>query len=107
MIIKDEISKKTGEFRALCEAHKVRYLYAFGSSVTEKFNSGTSDIDLLVELDAPDPIDRGEKLMSLWDTFEAFFDRKVNLLTEPSIHNPFLRKSIDATKVLIYDGTGQ
>lgn len=107
MTIKDEISKNPGEFRALCKAHKVRYLYAFGSSVTERFNSKTSDIDLLVELDAPDPVDRGEKLMSLWDTFEAFFHRKIDLLTEPSMRNPFLRKSIDATKVLIYDGTRQ
>ena len=49
----------------------------------------------------------GEKLISLWDTFERFFNRKVDLLTDSSIHNPFLRKSIDATKILIYDGAGQ
>jgi len=29
----------------------------------------------------------------------------VDLLTDYSIRNPYLRKSIDATKVLIYDGT--
>jgi hypothetical protein len=104
MVIQDEISKKASDFIALCENHKVRYLYAFGSSTTEKFNNKTSDIDLLVDLDVPDPIERGEKLLSLWDMFEAFFHRKVDLLTDSSIRNPYLRKSIDSTKVLIYDG---
>ena len=84
-----------------------KYLYAFGSSVTDRFDSGTSDIDLLVEIDGSDPIERGEKLISLWDSFEDFFHRKVDLLTDSSIRNPFLRKSIDSTKILIYDGSGQ
>jgi predicted nucleotidyltransferase len=61
----------------------------------------------LVEIDSKDPIDRGEKLLDLWDLFEIFFRRKVDLHTDSSIRNPFLKKSIDATKVLIYDGSGQ
>jgi len=61
----------------------------------------------LVAIDDADPVERGEKLISLWDTFEIFFKRKVDLLTETSIHNPYLRKSIDSTKVLIYDGARQ
>lgn len=107
MIIRDEILKNPKEFNALCKNHKVRYLYAFGSSVTERFNRNLSDIDLLVEIDADDPIDRGEKLLSLWDFFETFFQRKVDLLTDSSIRNPFLRENINSTKVLIYDGSGQ
>jgi len=107
MIIKDEILKKQRDFTLLCKSHKVKYLYAFGSSVTERFDVNKSDIDLLVEIDSEDPIDRGEKLLSLWDLFEVFFMRKVDLLTDSSIRNPFLRKSIDSTKVLIYDGSGQ
>ena len=63
-----------------------------------------SDIDLLVEIDISDAVERGEKLMSLWDKLELFFKRKVDLLTNSSIKNPYLRKSIDQTKVLIYDG---
>ena len=107
MIIKDEILKKQKDFTLLCKSHKVKYLYAFGSSVTERFDVNKSDIDLLVEIDSEDPIDRGEKLLSLWDLFEVFFMRKVDLLTDSSIRNRFLRKSIDSTKVLIYDGSGQ
>ena len=107
MIISDEISKRLDVFKTVCSNHGVKYLYAFGSSISDRFDSKTSDIDLLVEIDDSDPIERGEKLISLWDTFEDFFHRKVDLLTDSSIRNPFLRKSIDSTKILIYDGSGQ
>lgn len=82
-------------------------MYAFGSSVTDNFDSDKSDIDLLIEIESDDPVDRGEKLLELWDQFELFFMRRVDLLTDSSIHNPFLKKSTDTTKVLIYDGSGQ
>lgn len=107
MVIKDEISKHPEDFSDLCKSHKVKYLYAFGSSVTDKFDINNSDIDLLVEIDTNDPIARGESLLSLWDLFEAFFSRKVDMLTDSSIRNPFLRKNIESTKVLIYDGSGK
>ncbi len=35
--------------------------------------------------------------MSLWDTFEVLFQRKVDLLTYKSINNPFLKQSIDSS----------
>jgi len=95
------------EFIDLCRRHKVKTLYAFGSSISDSFNPESSDIDLVVEINDTNPIDRGEILLSLWDNLEIFFHRKVDLLTEKSIKNPFLRRSIDSTKVLIYDGSGQ
>lgn len=107
MVVKEEISKHLKDFVNLCIKHKVKSLYAFGSSTTDKFNSSKSDIDLLVEIDEINPIEKGEKIISLWDNFELFFQRKVDLLTESSIKNPFLKKSIDATKILIYDGSSQ
>lgn len=105
MFIKDEIAEREKDFNDVCNTHKVKYLYAFGSAISNKFDKAKSDIDLLVEIEDADPIDRGETLMSLWDTFEVFFRRKVDLLTEKSIHNPFLRQSIDSSKILIYDGS--
>jgi uncharacterized protein len=107
MIIQDEIRKRVPDFEAICRDHKVQYIYAFGSSVTNKFDPEHSDIDLLVEIDDPDPLQRGEKLISLWDTFETLFKRRVDLLTESSLKNPYLKNSINASKVLIYDRSGE
>ena len=104
MRIKDEINGRLDDFGNLCSSHKVKTLYAFGSSVTDQFDPASSDIDLLVDIDSSDPLERGETLITLWDKFESFFKRRIDLLTNSSIKNPILRKNIDNTKVLIYDG---
>lgn len=103
MNLKDTIQVRPEEFITLCKNHDVKTLYAFGSSVNENFKEDTSDIDLLIELNTEDPIKRGENLLNLWDKFEVFFQRKVDLLTSSSIRNPILRKSIDSSKILVYD----
>jgi predicted nucleotidyltransferase len=107
MNLKDAIRINANEFIALCKGHDVKMLYAFGSATNSSFKEETSDIDLLVELDTSDPIRRGENLMDLWDKFESFFQRRVDLLTHSSIRNPILRKNIDSSKILIYDGKEQ
>ncbi|SRR5690606_2855671 len=107
MKIKDVIKAKLVDFTALCKLHNVKNLYAFGSSVTDSFDEASSDIDLLIEIDENDPLERGEKLLDVWDKLEDFFQRKVDLLTQTSIKNPVLRKSIEASKILIYDGKKQ
>ncbi len=104
MGIKEEINSRINAFRDICNANKVKKLYAFGSSVTDHFDTQRSDIDLLVELDIADPLERGEALMNLWDNLENLFGKKIDLLTNASIRNPILRNSIERTKVLIYDG---
>ena len=107
MEMKESIKTKLVEFLSLCKNHNVKNIYAFGSAVTGNFDDEKSDIDLLIEIDSEDPIIRGENLMSIWDKFEDFFQKKVDLLTNSSIKNPILRKSIDNTKILIYDGKEQ
>lgn len=92
------------DFVNLCKAHHVDKIYLFGSSVTDQFDPQKSDIDLVVKVDIQDPSDRGEALLSLWNKLEIFFKRKVDLLTDDSIRNPYLKSNIDRTKKLIYDG---
>jgi predicted nucleotidyltransferase len=106
MNLKDTIQVRPDEFISLCKSHDVKSVYAFGSSVTDSFKVDTSDIDLLVELNTEDPIKRGQNLLDLWDKLEAYFQRKVDLLTSSSIRNPILRKNIDSSKVLVYDRQG-
>ncbi len=101
------INQRLSEFSQLCKSHNVKKLYAFGSSVTNQFKEESSDIDLLIEIEEDDPIERGENLLSIWNKFEQFFQRKVDLLTSSSIKNPILKRNIDKTKVLIYDGKRQ
>lgn len=102
--MKESIQTRLGDFLTLCKSHIVKNIYVFGSAVTENFNDESSDIDLLIEIDNDNPIERGENLMDIWDKLEVFFQRKVDLVTISSIKNPILRKNIDTTKILLYDG---
>lgn len=101
------LKERNKDFVDLCRSHKVAKIYAFGSSITDRFDPTKSDIDLVVKVDISDPLDRGEALLSLWDKLEALFGRKVDLLTEESIRNPYLKANINRTKKLIYDGEGE
>jgi len=101
------IKEKHLEFIDLCRSYGVNKVYAFGSSITGHFDPKTSDIDVVVEVDIADPVDRGEALISFWDKLEALFQRKVDLLTDDSIRNPYLKSNIDRTKKLIYDREGE
>jgi uncharacterized protein len=104
MNLNDLINRNPEGFSKLCQSHHVDKLYAFGSSITDHFDQAKSDIDILVNLTIEDPIEYGGVLLNLWDNLESFFGKKVDLLTDESIHNPYLRKTIEETKRLIYDG---
>ena len=103
-MITDKVNFGSIEFIELCKSHKVKELYAFGSVVNGNFNDN-SDVDLLVDINENDPLTRGELLLSIWDKFENYFCRKVDLLTYNSLKNPYLKESIDNTKKLIYSGS--
>ncbi|KAA6316128.1 hypothetical protein EZS27_033515 [termite gut metagenome] len=86
---------------SLCEKHKVKRLYAFGSVTTDRF-SNQSDIDLVVDFKEIDLIDYADNYFDLQYSLEDIFGRKVDLLEDKAIRNPILRKNIDNSKQLIY-----
>ena len=88
----------------LCKRYKVRYLYAFGSVTTTRYVPDQSDVDLLVILQDMPPEQKGQMLLDFWDEVELLLHTKVDLLTSLTIKNPYLRKSVDSTKKLIYNG---
>ena len=98
----EPIQKRIKQVTELCIKHKVLRLYAFGSILRNDFNS-QSDIDLQAEFDEMPPIDKGEHILELWDELEKLFGRKVDLLTNSKIQNPYLKEQVDLTKKLIYE----
>ncbi|NQZ76337.1 MAG: nucleotidyltransferase domain-containing protein [Ekhidna sp.] len=81
------------------ESRKVANLFVFGSAL---YNDNPNDIDLLIELKEDDPLLRGELLIELWDYFENYFGKKVDLITPQAIKNPVFEKELQRTKKLIY-----
>lgn len=85
----------------LCKAHKVKSLYAFGSVLTDKFNS-ESDVDFIVDFKNLDVLDYGDNYYNLKFSLENILKRSVDLLEEKAIKNPYFRKTLNQNKVLIY-----
>jgi len=103
MNLPNEIENKLDKLFELCNKYKVIRLFIFGSLSKGNFNSETSDIDLIVELEKLPPIEKGENLMRFWSELEKLFTRKVDLLTEKNLKNPYLKNEIENSKLLLYD----
>ncbi len=86
----------------LFEIHKITSAYMFGSVLTERF-SENSDVDFLVNIEAGlDPVEAGEHLWDLTYQLEDLLHRKIDLLTEGSLKNPYFIQELNKTKVAIY-----
>ena len=100
------INKDRQGFLDLCITNRVAYIYAFGSSVGGNFGPD-SDVDVLLDVDVKEDLEAGRALWNVWDGLEALFQRPVDMLTEDSLRNPYLRKEIERTKVKVYDGASR
>lgn len=96
-LILDNVEK----IKALCTAHHVNTLFAFGSVCTDRFTND-SDIDLLVSFRSMEYGDYADTYFKLADRFEELFSRPVDLVTDKSLSNPYFIDSINKTKTLLY-----
>ncbi len=87
--------------RQLCQRHKVARLFVFGSVLTKHFNK-ESDIDFVVDFTQIDLYNYADNYFMLKQSLEDLLHRDIDLLEDTAIKNPFLRKSIDASKQMIY-----
>ena len=85
----------------LCESHKVKYLYVFGSVLTNKF-SDKSDVDLIVDFKDVELLEYADNYFDFKFSLEAILNRQVDLLEDKAIKNPYFKQSIDKQKQLIY-----
>ena len=68
----------------LCKKYKVNKLFVFGSILTNRFDYFDNYFDFKYAL-------------------EELFGREVDLLEEQTIKNPYLKKNVDVTKILIHE----
>ena len=86
----------------LCEKFDVQSMYVFGSAATGDFND-QSDVEILVSFKKDISIDQyTDNYFDLYYQLRAMFNKKVDLVTENSLSNPYFIKSIDESKKLLY-----
>jgi predicted nucleotidyltransferase len=89
------------QINELCETHKVRHLYAFGSVLSTKFNAD-SDIDLIVDFKDIDVKDYADNYFDLKFSLQDILKRPIDLLESQAIKNPYFKQVVDQTKELVY-----
>jgi len=78
-------------------------MYAFGSVVSERFRD-ESDLDFLISFSDQLTIEEYTRnYFSLYYSLNELFSRKIDLVTESSLSNPYLIESINESKQLIYE----
>jgi len=97
------ITQNIAKIKAVCDKQKIKSLFAFGSVCTDKFND-QSDVDLLVTFKQMDFGEYADNYFQTADMFEKIFHRKVDLVTEKSLKNPYFIQSVNQTKTLLYNG---
>lgn len=86
----------------LCESHKVKELYLFGSILSKKFNP-SSDIDILIQFNPIDVLEYFDNYMDLKEKLELLLQRPVDLVENQAVRNPIFRRVLDREKLLVYE----
>lgn len=96
-IIKDNLD----ELNKLCAKYDVKSMYIFGSVLKRDFNQD-SDIDILVDFKELSIEQYTDNYFDLHHDLEKLLGRKIDLITERSLTNPYLIKSIEESRQLLY-----
>jgi predicted nucleotidyltransferase len=96
------ITDKIPQLKALCKKYHVSTMYLFGSAVTDTFNDN-SDVDFLISFKSDVRLEEyADNYFDLLFEMEDIFGRKVDLVTEKTLSNPYFIQSVEQTKQLIY-----
>jgi uncharacterized protein len=100
-VVKNNIDKIT----AACKEMEVKSLYLFGSGTRDNDFTKSSDLDFLFQVHVND-----EGLsVSKYDYFDVCFKleeitgRKVDLVYEKKVTNPYFLKQVNAEKIKLYE----
>jgi len=86
----------------LCRRYGVERLYLFGSAASGRLQPA-SDLDFLVEMaDRQPDAAYARRYLDFAEELERLFARRIDLVTEQAVRNPYLRREIQATRELVY-----
>ena len=87
---------------SLCKKYKVKTLYVFGSILTPRFNE-ESDVDFSATFNHDsDPLVAGENFLEFYMALEDLMGRRIDIVDEDYMKNPYFIEELNETKQLIY-----
>jgi predicted nucleotidyltransferase len=98
-----EIENKLEQIRSICAHNDVQRLYLFGSALDASTESAQRDVDLLDDFLPLGTRQHARRYFALQEELEAVLRRPVDLAETTAIRNPYVRKTIEATRRLLYE----
>lgn len=96
------ITDNLEQIYALCRKYGVKTLCVFGSILTPRFNEN-SDVDFSATFyPEEDPIIAGENRIQFYISLEDLMGRRIDLVDEDNLKNPYFKEELEETKQLIY-----
>ncbi len=96
------ITNNINRIKAICEEHKVKELYVFGSAARNEMNEN-SDIDLIVKFNSAVSVDDYADLyLNFAESMEKILNTKVDVILDKPIRNRILQRELDETKQIVY-----
>ena len=86
----------------LCRKYDVARLDVFGSAVRADFDPARSDLDFPVDFHNFTIHNAADRFFDLLSDLEKLFGRKIDLVSETAIRNPYFRESVDQERVNLY-----
>jgi predicted nucleotidyltransferase len=96
------IIQKQDELARICSRFGVVRLALFGSAAREDFEPAKSDLDFAVEFLQMSPDEHAHSYFGLLKALGELFDRKVDLVEVSAVRNPYIRRNIERSRILLY-----
>jgi uncharacterized protein len=98
----DLVQQKRTAIAELCRAYGVGSLDVFGSAATGAFNEDTSDVDFIVDFADILP-GIANRYLDFAEALERLLGRRVDLVFEDSMTNPYFRHSALASRENVFE----
>jgi predicted nucleotidyltransferase len=94
----EDVANHRPEISALCARFHVQRLDLFGSAARETDFGPDSDIDMLVAYEAAHAPPSLGDFLALREALADLFGRKVDLIMDSAVKNPFIRAGIEQSR---------
>ena len=103
MAMPSQLNDNRQRLKDLCRLYGVARLELFGSAASDRFDPAHSDFDFIVIFESSTPGDHAHRYFGLLAALQDLLQREIDLIEIRAVRNPYLKKSIEKSRIPIYE----
>ena len=96
------VANHAAEIAELCRKFGIARLDLFGSALRSDFDPTRSDFDFMVEFSEAGRLKAFDNFFGLMEALELLLGRKVDLITNNQLRNPYFKQAVLSERQVIY-----